>query len=99
MGIISCNPEVKMMTTIHLPKNEFIWENAVRKNPSLSTQLKNSVNFVISVLPCSYDGGKLFTSMEKNNILIEFNRGPIFLYLYPQNDFMNYISNITNKLI
>lgn len=68
MAIISCNPEVKMMTTIHLPKDEFIRENAVRKNPSLSTQIKNIVNSVISVLPCSHDGGKLYTSMEKNNI-------------------------------
>lgn len=45
MGIISCNPEVKMMTTIHLPKDEFIWENAVRKNPSLSIQLKKQCQF------------------------------------------------------
>lgn len=75
MGIISCNPEVKTMTTIHLPKDELIWENAVRKSPSLSTQLKNSVNSVISVLPCSHGGGKLFTSMENNSLLIEFNVG------------------------
>lgn len=75
MGIISCNPEVKMMTTIHFPKDELVWKNAVRKNPSLSTQLKNRVNSAISVLPCSHGGGKLFTSMEKNNVLIEFNGG------------------------
>lgn len=75
MGIISCNPEVKMMTTIHLPKDELVWKNAVRNNPSLSSQLKNSVNSVISALPYSHDGEKLFTSMEKNDVLIEFNGG------------------------
>lgn len=63
MGIISCNPEVKMMTIIHLPKDELVWKNTERKNPSLSTQLKDSVISVISAQPCSHDGGKLFTSL------------------------------------